>query len=213
MLFPSNVWLDKGGASGSEDDAEDEALESLVALATAGGGEEEEKEYWRDNLTANGKSRRQRTIPREALLNPEDSAWNKLYNSKNDQAMITVTGFDYEVFQWLLKLFAPFYYRFTPWTKQGSPDGSSYRRLGSNLRGGRKRIIQAHSCLGLVLAWYRFRGPEYILQGWFGFTGTHANVWLKFGRRMLFKALMEVELAKPQWPDDANIETLKEIII
>jgi len=29
---------------------------------------------------------------------------------------------------------------------------------------------------------------------------------------MLFKALMEVELAKPQWPDDANIETLKEII-
>ena len=77
---------------------------------------------------------------------------------------------------------------------------------------GRQRIIDATQCLGLVLAWYRFRGPEYILQGWFGFTGTHANVWLKFGRRGLLRCLQDDPDAAVKIPTDEVIVQLKAIV-
>jgi hypothetical protein len=50
------------------------------------------------------------------------------------------------------------------------------------------------------------------MQGWFGFTGTHANVWLRFGRRMLLKALMMHPEAAVKFPDDNEIEKLKDIV-
>lgn len=200
-------------ASGSGN-ASDEELEGMLILGAA--EEEEESELtWREQLNEDGRARRERHIPRESLLPPDKSPWSRLYHSKNDSALITITGFDHETFQWLLELFTPLFYGFTPWVaKDGYPNGSWYRKLEDRgLKGGRKRIIRPHSCLGLVLAWYRFRGSEYILQGWFGFTGSHANVWLKFGRRMLFKALKDVELARPEWPDHPTINSLKAIVV
>ena len=77
---------------------------------------------------------------------------------------------------------------------------------------GRQRIIDATQCLGLVLAWYRFHGPEYILQGWFGFTGTHANVWLKFGRHGLLCCLQDDPDAAVKLPTDEVIVELKAIV-
>jgi len=109
-------------------------------------------------------------------------------------------------------MYAPLFNRNTPWT--GDQDGTTYRRLETTLKnkGGRKRIITDHASLGLVLAWYRFRGAEFALQGWFGFTGSHANVWLRFGRRMLFKALLNCKEARPEWPTPERIEDLKVIV-
>jgi hypothetical protein len=40
-------------------------------------------------------------ISRIALLTPHQSSWRKIYSSRNDQAMITLTGFDYDSFEWL----------------------------------------------------------------------------------------------------------------
>jgi hypothetical protein len=94
-----------------------------------------------------------------------------------------------------VELFSPWYLNHTPWTK--SKEGSTFNRIyPGNKRGGRRRIITATTCLALVLAWYRFRGAEFQLQGWFGFTGTHANVWLKFGRRGLLKLLRNHPMAR-----------------
>jgi DDE superfamily endonuclease len=72
-------------------------------------------------------------------------------------------------------------------------------------------MISPTQCLALVLCWYRFRGSEYILQGWFGFTGTHCNIWLRFGRRMLLKALWKEPIAKVTMPTDEKIAMLTSV--
>lgn len=171
--------------------------------------EVDRRQSFRSTLTLEGRNRRQRGLPRHALLPPTASAWIQLYNSGSDQALITVTGFDHATFASMLGLFEGWFNSHTPWT--GSQDGSTFREL-SPYTHGRNRIIDARTCLGLVLAWYRFRGAEYILQGWFGYTGAHANVWLRFGRRGLFLALYQNPLAKVAMPSDANIAVLKSIV-
>ena len=50
---------------------------------------------------------RSRKIPRCALTLTTESAWVKLLQSKNDQAMITATGLSYEAFQALHSKFKP----------------------------------------------------------------------------------------------------------
>jgi hypothetical protein len=171
-----------------------------------------EDEAFRELLDAEGRRRRDRRIPRPALLTPGDTAFDKLFNSGNDQALITVTGFDHRAFRCLLELFAPWYLSHTPWT--GTQDGTSFKALntGSHGRTGRKRIITATTCLALVLTWYRFRGAEFQLQGWFGFTGTHANIWLRFGRRGLLIALRKHPLARVAIPTDDKIKQLQEAV-
>jgi DDE superfamily endonuclease len=138
-------------------------------------------------------------------LLPCDSPWERLYHSLNDQALITITGFDHAAFQQLLELFSPWFHAHTPWTNDRRP----FMRLSSRGEGrGRERIITDNACLGLVLAWYRFRGSEYILQGWFGFTGSHANTWLRFGRRGLLLLLSNNSDAAVEMPTDEKIEQL-----
>jgi hypothetical protein len=167
---------------------------------------------FRELLDIEGRQRRDRRIPRVALLTPGDSAFDKLYNSGNDQALITVTGFDHRAFRSLLELFSPWYLSHTPWT--GSQDGTTYKTLAPrDGRTGRKRIITAVTCLALVLSWYRFRGAEFQLQGWFGFTGTHANVWLRFGRRGLVIVLKKHPMSRVKMPTADKIAELKDACV
>ena len=42
-------------------------------------------------------------IPRVALHDTNSSAWMQVYNSGNDQALITLTGFDFATFRFLEK--------------------------------------------------------------------------------------------------------------
>jgi DDE superfamily endonuclease len=171
----------------------------------------EEERKWKYQLTLEGRHRRERRLPRESLLSPDLSAWTQLYDSGNDQAMITITGFDHAAFASLLSLFEGWFNRHTPWT--GCQDGTTFQELDpERYRGGRSRIIDAKTCLGLVLAWFRFRGAEYILQGWFGFTGSHANVWLRFGRRGLLIVLQNDPSARVEMPSTQQVQLLKSIV-
>ena len=102
-------------------------------------------------------------------------------------------------FHLLLELFSPMFDSCITYIKNG-PNGSGFRVLKPMERRGRKRKVKAHSCLGLTLAWFRFHGVEYILQGWFGFTSKHLNIWLHFGRRILFKLSMTMMMHKYNFP-------------
>jgi DDE superfamily endonuclease len=173
--------------------------------------EMQEEVKWMYQLTLEGRRRRERRLPRTSLLPPSASPWMQLFYSGNDQALITITGFDHAAFASLLALFEEWFKEHTPWT--GSQDGTTFRALDPyRYGGGRQRIIDAKTCLGLVLAWYRFRGPEYILQGWFGFTGSHANVWLRFGRRGLLLLLQNNADEKVEMPSVAKVQVLKEVV-
>ena len=171
------------------------------------------KKYFFQNLNLEGRLRHNRGLNRGSLVDPKLSPWQKLYDSRDNPALITVTGLDHDAFAELLKLYEPLYNEYTPWT--GQCDGTTYRRLRVSVSKGRgrKRIISAAASLGLVLAWYRFRGAEFILQGWFGFTHTHNNVWLRFGRRMLLKALRRHPEAQIKIPDDEEIKEMKKICL
>jgi DDE superfamily endonuclease len=175
--------------------------------------EVENQRKWKYQLTLEGRRRRERRLPRESLLPPDRSAWSRLFDSGNDQALITITGFDHAAFASLVALFEPWFLSHTPWT--GNQDGTTFRELPAppiRYAGGRKRIINARTCLGLVLAWYRFRGAEYILQGWFGFTGSQANVWLRFGRRGLLLLLQNEPTARIEMPSVEHVNLLMSIV-
>jgi len=167
-----------------------------------------QQKRFRHLLTLEGRRRRDRRIPRISLVEPSMSPWERLYGSGNDQALITTAGFDHTAFRELLVLFEPWFNSYTPWT--GSQDGTSFKPLKKKC--GVRRLVDARTCLGLVLTWYRFRGAEYILQGWFGFTGTHLNVWLKFGRRGLTLILWNDPRARVKMPSDAQIESYKQVV-
>jgi hypothetical protein len=65
-------------------------------------------------LSALERQRRYRCIPRQSLHNPINCAWRQLYKSKNDGALITLTGFDFKTFNWLSELFVPIYNSYSP---------------------------------------------------------------------------------------------------
>ena len=162
-----------------------------------------------DSLTVEGCQRRNWHIGRDALL--EEAPWQRLYTRGSNSDLITFTGFDQTTFHLLLELFSPMFDNCTPYIKNG-PNGSGFRVLKPMEHRGRKRKIKAHSCLGLTLAWFRFHGMEYILQGWFGFTSTHLNIWLCFGRRILFKVLHDNDDERVRFPTDKEIGEQLEII-
>jgi DDE superfamily endonuclease len=167
---------------------------------------------FRSLLNEEGRRRRNRHLRKEALADPKEAPWQKVWLSKDDSALITVTGIDFNAFNELLRLYKPHFEKYSPWT--GDRDGRTYKEIDiyKSKGRGRKRLINASASLGLVLAWFRFRGAEWVLQGWFGFTGTHTNVWLRFGCRMLLKALLPHPEARVEFPSDERIAILQDII-
>jgi hypothetical protein len=84
----------------------------------------------KDFLTSAELQRRDRHIRQCALLDANQSPWQKLYHSRNELSLITFTGFDYASFDYLLSKFQPFYRRYSPYTENGKilvvhhPDGT-----------------------------------------------------------------------------------------
>jgi hypothetical protein len=151
---------------------------------------------------------RDRRIPREALIDPQASPWEHLYVSKNDQALITLCGFDHHSFRELEIMFEPYFHNYSPWN---TSDGILKRIDSYKTKGGRPRKINARSCLALSLAFFRFRGPLYILQGWFGLTGTNLCGWLEFSRLIIVHVLQNNK-SKIQFPNEEKIQVYKDII-
>ena len=63
-----------------------------------------------------GKRCRDCQIPHAALQSPKESSFVTLFESGDDQALITLTGFDHVTFQELHNLFAPVFNAFTPFS-------------------------------------------------------------------------------------------------
>ena len=93
-------------------------------------------------LSAECRRRRDRRIPREALVHPSMSNWVVLFGSGNDQALITATGFDHETFRWMLPDFEEIYLNYTPNSRTGLIERKMAHR-------GRPRHLDAAACLGL----------------------------------------------------------------
>jgi DDE superfamily endonuclease len=182
--------------------------------------EEEEKNKahdgeatFRQRLDEEGRWRRVRRFPRDALLDPIDDVtpWRKLFESGNDQALICATGFDHDTFSWLEERFTPLFNSNSPYSTDGFIRSIDPLRI----RGGRPRKIDANTCLGLTLMWTRTRGSLSVLQCLFGITGSPLDLWLRFGRKLVIAILKEAsaELAiKPTLPNDEDLLDFADII-
>ena len=122
-------------------------------------------------------------MPWVSFPSPSMSAWRQLYHSKNDQGLITLTGFDFNSFNAVSNKFAPLFNVFSPFRRDESTITSKTSRRG------KRRQIDAADCLGLVLAWTRTRGSMAVLQMIFGLTMTNLSTYLRFGRRIVIEVL------------------------
>ena len=163
------------------------------------------RKAFRKRLNSLQRRLRQRRIPRVALQDPTKSAWRRLLESGNDQAMITLTGLDTETFNWLHTRFENWYDRHSPFI---DPSGCIVPLQQENK--GRPRLITAADCLGLCLAWTRTRGSSMVLQLIFGMTGSPVSMYLRFGRRILIQVLKAEPDAAIKIPDDATIRLFQD---
>jgi hypothetical protein len=120
---------------------------------------------------------RSRKIPRSCLQNQSESVWRKVYEARNDQGLITLTGFDCASFGSLCEIFAPVFNSYTLFI----PSGTSCFEREKLKNKGRKRKICLEDCLGLVLAWTSTRGSLMALQLIFGMTFTNLTYCLRNG--------------------------------
>ena len=72
------------------------------------------RETFSNTLNEDGRRRRDRNIPRIVLPPPKHAAWKYLYDSGDDGALITVTGFDHATFSFISELFEPYFNCYTP---------------------------------------------------------------------------------------------------
>ena len=70
-----------------------------------------------ESLTVDEVRRRSGKIRRHALQHPLSRPFWTLFNSKHDDALITLCGFDHASFELLHQLFKPCFYSFTPCRK------------------------------------------------------------------------------------------------
>ena len=136
-------------------------------------------------LTMEMRRLRDQRIPRVSLHDPSTSSWRQLYLSHNNQALVTLTGFDHDTFSLLLSLFEPVYYHYSP--GDSNDDGFIVRIRYPNH--GRPRLMTAADCLGLNLAWTRLRVSSMALQLVFGMTRSTVSKWLCFDRSFLIMIL------------------------
>ena len=93
----------------------------------------------RDFLDSDEMYRMQHGLGNVAPVNPNYSPWQTLYNSGNDQALIPITGFDFDAFHVLLAKFKSFFVGYTLWTR--ARDGTSYAPVTRTTKRGRPRFV------------------------------------------------------------------------
>ena len=111
-----------------------------------------------------------------------------MYEARQDQALITVTGLDFSTFDWLAERFNLYFDTHSPWVD--NTIGDIVRLTEEQLRHGRPRQISGIDCLGLCLAWTRTQGSCFALHMIFGMTSNPVSMYLRFGRRILIEVLL-----------------------
>ena len=140
-----------------------------------------------------------RRIARCALLAPKQSAWRQVFESGSDQALITMTGMDFETFHFLEPDFKYFYDRYSPYSKDSVIVALQLNGDDGVLK-GRPRLMSAADSLGLVLTWTRTRGSTMVLELIFGMTQMSISNYLAFCSNILINVLMGKEDAKIKRP-------------
>ena len=143
-------------------------------------------------LTEAEKRRRQRQIPRCALLLLGESAWGRAYNSESDQAMITLTGLDCATFMFILSDFEYYFENCSLFSKGGTI--VPVHKVGCYK--GRPRFVKALDALGLVLVWTRMLCSKFVLEVIFGMTQTCVSDYLSFSIIILISILHRKDDAK-----------------
>jgi hypothetical protein len=116
-----------------------------------------------------------------------------MLKSRNNQAYITMMGFDCKMFGKILDKFGPIFSSRTPFDESGFIVPFKYIS-------GRKRTVQPEDCLGLVLVWTRTRGSLNVLQLVFGLTYTNLSVYLRFKIRLIVETFHDDPLAQVSFP-------------
>jgi hypothetical protein len=152
--------------------------------------------------------KRDHQIRQCALLYANQSPWQKLYHSRNEQSFITFTGFDYATFYYLLSKFTPLYLRYSPYSINckiviiENEDGTR----------GRPQSLDAAACLGLVLGYSRTKGSLFLLQMIFGATPSLLSLFLRYSIKLLYKVLKEEPSARVEIPSEEGIREYQEVI-
>lgn len=164
---------------------------------------------FRDGLSSEGRQRRDRRLPRPSLLHPHEDTtpWMRLYSSKNDAALITVTGFDCATFDFLLQYFKPVYDDYTPYDRTGR-----IRRKRKRESRGRKRTVDAPAALAIVLLHTRTKGARFVAQSFFGVTGSPLSIWLRYSRRVLLHVLRGIPDIQVKMPSASDAQDLANVI-
>lgn len=133
-----------------------------ATLLTALALRKKKERIFKDRLQAEGRRRRDNRIPQIALQSPTISASCVLFSSGSDQALISITGFDHRVFNYILQMFAAIHYRYPTYSSDGRIKMKSDSALGRNKR------MSGFIALGLSLSWYRNGGSIAVLCLLFG---------------------------------------------
>jgi hypothetical protein len=167
---------------------------------------------FRTYLSADGRRRRDRRIPRVSLRMPCDLPWEKIFRSANDQSLITLTGFDFASFNMLHGHFVLFFNYFTPHRAQQDGTLAILQRPlgGDGVAGrGRKRIITSDACLALLLVYSRTTVPNFMLSVLFGLSGTAVSLYIRFARLIVIHLLQNHPLAKITLPTNEEVAEYK----
>ena len=135
---------------------------------------------FQSRLNINSRRLRQGKIRRQSLLPPGESAFAQLFESGQDDALVTICGFDHVSFASLHSKFKEEFERFSPYSTSGSDGRIRHMIARRSKRRGRKRLLSSIQCLGLALAWTRTRGSYAVLQIIFGLTPGNLSLWLRF---------------------------------
>ena len=123
----------------------------------------------------------------------------KIYLSNYQQGMTSFTEFSYVSFNNLNQEIIPYFDIYTTYVfiKGGL--------ITTKQPTGRERIINPTLLIGLVLTWSRTQGCLRNLGMLFGFNKSTVSVWLRFGFRLIIKALHSHPLAKLGIPTHEEI--------
>jgi len=143
----------------------------------------------------------------QLLPNPRtDTAWQVLFNSRNDRAYITTMGFNVETFELIVQ--SGFGER---WYMQPIPhtDSSSH---GEPRPGARS--LDAWGALGLVLHYLNSTMLEITLQQIFALIPATTSRYIAFGLQILLETLREMPDAAIHWPrEDLEFQDDSDLIV